>query len=158
MAARRLVIVMLVLLGISAGLAALVPTREPDDDTAGSTETETTDTTESTAAPADDGPVMFDIKVGGEKFPVVPVTLGDQVSLVVRSKAADQVEIPALGLIDAVGPGAPARFELLPEETGDLGIRLVNAERVVARIEVRSEARAESDRPASKSRRERDRS
>ena len=165
MAARRLVIVMLVLLGISVGLAALVPSRESDEDTVGSTETEATETTATAEATApeeatpDDSSVQTaEIKVGGRKFPVVPITLGEQVSLVVRSKLADQVEIPKLGLIDAVGPGAPARFELLPEKAGDLGIRLVNAERVVARIEVRSEARAESGQAESKNRRERDRS
>jgi hypothetical protein len=164
MAARRLVIVMLVLLGISAGLAALVPSREAGEDTTGGTETETTEaatepsgTTQSTAA-EDAGVQTATIKVGGRKFPVVPLEVGEQLSLVVKSNVADQLEIPALGLIDAVGPGAPARFELLAEEAGDLGIRLVNAERVVARIEVRSEARAESDRPESKSPRARDRS
>lgn len=168
MAARRLVIVMVVLLVISAAAAALVPTRESDENTVGSTdETEapaggtTSEPAGTEAAPddADSSVQTAEIKVGGgRKFPVVPITLGEQLSLVVRSKLADQVEIPALGLIDAVGPGAPARFELFPEEAGDLGIRLANAGRVVARIEVRSGARAESDRPGSKNRRGRDRS
>lgn len=172
MAARRLVIVMLVLLGVSAGLAALVPERESDEGTVGSSETQTTTEAETTAEtetnkesqpatgaePDSSGVQMAKITVGGRKFPVVPIMPGEQLSLVVNSKIADQVEIPALGLIDAVGPGAPARFELLPEEEGDLGIRLVNEERVVARIEVRSEARGESGQPGSKPRRERDRS
>jgi hypothetical protein len=172
MAARRLVIIMLVLLGVAAGLAALAPDRESGEDTVGSSETETTTETEAAAAepsgdtetasgPQTEGPqvpLTFDIKVGGKKLPVVPVEPGEPFSLVVRSQAADQVEIPRLGLIDAVGPGAPARFELLAEAEGDLGVRLVNAERLVARIEVRSEAREGSGRPGSKRRPEPDRS
>jgi hypothetical protein len=177
MAARRLVIVMLVLLGISALAAALVPTRESDEGTVGSSETATTTATgaETTEAGAD-GPdgansaktkakpdhgndcteaapmvVTCTITVGGRTRPIVSIQPGEQLDLIVRSKLSDQVEIPALGLISTVAPAAPARFNLLPEESGDLGVRLVEAGRVVARIEVRSEAREGSARAGSKS-------
>lgn len=140
MAARRLVIVMLVLLGISAAAAALAPTRDSGDETVGSTTSEaagsTTTTPEVEPDPAEHESSTFDIKVGGRKLPVVPVELGERVTLIIRSKVADQLEIPALGVIEPVAPGAPARFELLPEVEGSLGIRLVNAGTVVARIEV----------------------
>jgi hypothetical protein len=170
MAARRLVIVMLVLLGISALAAALVPTRESNEDTVGSSETATTTTTTGaettkteaaagkpgTADQGDDctktGPsvVSCTITVGGHTRPVVPLKLGQQLELIVRSKVSDQIEIPALGLISTVAPESPARFNLLPEQTGDLGVRLVEAARVVATIEVRSEAREGSGRAGSK--------
>lgn len=147
MAARRLMIIMLVLLAISAGAAALVPTRDSNEDTVGSTGTDATGGSTATKPEATDPPEppvgeqaspTFDIKVGGRKLPIVPVVLGQQVTLIVRSKLTDQLEIPALGLIEPVAPGAPARFELFPQEAGDLGIRLIGGDRVVARIEVSS--------------------
>ena len=157
MAARRLMIVMLVLLGISALAAALVPTRESNEETVGSTSTEATGGETTAAEPAkteEEASPTFDIKVGGGKLPIVPVSPGQRVTLVVRSRTTDQLEIPALGLIEPVAPGAPARFELLidAEPGDDLGIRLIGEDRVVARIEVRPEAREESGRPESKNR------
>jgi hypothetical protein len=172
MAARRLIIVMVILLGVSVALAALVPQRDTGEDTVGSTETATG--TSDQAGPAagattdaqpdaarlpeeERGPQTARIVIDAAKFPVVPIELGEQLSLVVASKKiADQVEIPALGLIESVAPGSPARFELLPVQPGNLGVRLVGAERLVARIEVsaaaRSGAREGSDRPAAKRR------
>ena len=139
MAARRLLIVMLVLLGISTLAAALVPTpssQEGDEGTA----SETTETKPPDPLPIGEG-LRAEIEVGGNEIPVVgsrqkPVEVGDQLALKVRCDCSDLVEIPALGLVEAVSPEAPAHFDLLPLNPGSYGIRLVDADRVVARIEV----------------------
>jgi hypothetical protein len=181
MTARRLVIVMLVLLGISALAAALVPTRESNDSTVGSTESTATETTGTgTTADTDgakavrktnqqadrdhppgsrceadhDDPILTcTITVGKGMFPVVPLELGEQLTLMVRSAVPGQVEIPGLGMVSNTSPEAPARFDLLPHQAADLGVRFVDlqgAGRLAARIEVRPGAREGSGRPAEK--------
>jgi hypothetical protein len=68
--------------------------------------------------------------------------VGEQLTLIVRSERADQLEIPGLGLLEPVAPNAPARFDILAEAPGNYGMRLVEADRVVARIEVSKRAKA----------------
>jgi hypothetical protein len=150
MAARRLLIVMLLLLVLStlAGVALGPPERAREE--TGTTETEETTT------PTDTVPrgelLEATIVVRAEKLPVIPVEVGDQLSLLVRSKRADQVAIPRLGLIEAVDPFSPARFDILAEEPGSYRIRLVEADRVVARIEVSEAIAADSEGPTSPAR------
>lgn len=139
MAARRLLIVMLILLGISTLAAALVPPQSARDESSGSTATAQTETTPTDKLPNGKA-LSATIAVGGDQIPVVPVKLGDQLTLTVKSDRADLLEIPALGLVEAVAPGSPARFEVLAEERGSYGIRFVEADRVVARIEVEAPA------------------
>jgi hypothetical protein len=134
MAARRLLMVMLVLLGLSTLAALLGPAQRARDRIA------TTETTEE-PLPADTVPrgeqLAVTIEVGvmlTQKR--VPIEVGDQLSLVVRSRARDQVEIPRLGLVEAVGPLSPARFDILAREPGDYAIRLVIANRTVGRISI----------------------
>jgi hypothetical protein len=138
MAARRLLIVMLVLLGISILAAALVPPRNLRDGSTASTIAEPTEPTET--APPDTVPrgagKSARIEVDAKRISVVPLTLGDQLSLTIASKRADLVEIPALGLIDSLGPNGAALFDVLPSRAGSYGIRLVEADRLVGRIEV----------------------
>lgn len=135
MAARRLLIIMLILLGISTLAAALVPTRSPNEGDSESTAAETTEAEIPDPLPAGDG-LVAKIEVGGKKTPVVPMKLGDQLSLTVRSRRSDLLEIPALGLVEPISPGTPVLFNILPENEGSYGIRMVEADRVVARIEV----------------------
>jgi hypothetical protein len=156
MAARRLLIVMLVLLGLSTLAAALIPAETLRDE---QTETATT-TTEATQTQPSGGArpgglFVQRIEVGGNRVPVVPIKVGDQLRLTVRSRRADLLEIPALGLVRAVGPEAPAHFDILAEAPGSYGIRFIEADRVAARVEVskrkgkrpRSRARGGSGRP-----------
>ncbi len=166
MAARRLIIIMLVLLGLSALLAVQLPqqTRETRSGT------ESTTTTESTASappekanavpppPAADpvaaGKQPVDILCGEDQCAtieidpkltaVVPVTQGQQLTLLVKSpRKTDLVEIPALGLIDSVTPDKPAIFDLFADRAGDYGVRLVEGDRLIGRVEVRQRAREE---------------
>ncbi|HEX3292153.1 MAG TPA: hypothetical protein VHR38_00290 [Solirubrobacterales bacterium] len=123
MAARRLLIVMLVLLGVSTLAAALVPQRTLRDGATNGT-TGTQPTTTATAEPTNPAfrrPTK--IIVGGKKFPVVaPVSAGDQVTLLVRSRFPAELTIPEFGLVGFATPDTPARFELLLDNPGTIGI------------------------------------
>jgi hypothetical protein len=157
MAARRLLIVMLVLLGLSTLAAALVPQRTLNEGTTTGTTTRTGPTT-ATNPPSETVPPIAEITVGGRKFPVVPVAVGDQFTLLVLSRRPREIAIPALGLVGFATPETPARFELLVETPGPLGIVFTGSGKAVGRIEVskpskkkrgkkrkaRSRARAES--------------
>jgi hypothetical protein len=143
MAARRLLIVMLILLGLSTLAAALIPPRETSEDG-------TTATTEETASvPTETQPageqVSVAVPIRKRRVSVVPVDAGDQLALAICSKNPDQVEIPAFGLLEVVGPAEPATFQLLVEEPGTYGVRLVSADRVAVRIQVAKPAPADSE-------------
>jgi len=156
MAARRLLIVMLVLLGISTLAAALVPTQDLQDDQTGSTAIGEAGATE-TEPPKQHqvgNHLEVKIRVGGTQIPVVKsagdsvLDAGDRLTIEVACKCSDLVEIPGFGLIEAVAPGSPALFDLLLDEPGSYGIKLVTPDRVVARIEVekrQNDERAEKD-------------
>jgi hypothetical protein len=144
MAARRLLIVMLVLLGVSTLAAALVPQRTLNE--AGTTGTTTTQPTTPTApvpSPAFLRPTK--ITVGGKKFPVVsPIKVGDQLSLLVRSRFPAEIEIPEFGLVGFASPNAPARFELLPDSPGTFGILFAASGKPAGQIEVVAPSGSES--------------
>jgi hypothetical protein len=133
MAARRLLIVMLVLLGLSTLAAALIP-QSPSEE--GSTQT----TTQATTTAPEPSPLFLrptKITVGGKKLPVVsPVRVGDQLTLIVRSRIPAQIEIPEFGQLAFAAPDAPARFELLAETPGTVGILFATTGKVAAQIRV----------------------
>jgi hypothetical protein len=133
MAARRLLIIMLVLLGLSTLAAALVPQRTLDEETTGTT-TRTSPTTPTT--PPETVPPVAEITVGGKKFPVVPVSVGDRFTLLVLSRRPREVAIPEFGLVGYATAETPARFELLTETPGTFGIVFTASGKAVARIEV----------------------
>lgn len=135
MAARRLLIVMLILLGLSTLAAALVPPQSLRDGTTASTTTERTETQPTETASK--GRLLNAVVVVKPKgITLISVGVGDQLSLLVCSRRPEQVEIPALGLIQAVSPRAPARFDLVFDSRDTYGVRLVGGERVIAQIEV----------------------
>jgi hypothetical protein len=140
MAARRLLIIMLVLLGVSTLAAALVGNRTigtgGTDSAASTAATETEPAIPPDTVPEGRRLKPVVIEVDKAKRTVVPVELGDQLPLIVRSPKPDLVEIPALGLLEPVNSNAPARFDVFADTTGDYGIRLVDANRIIGRIEV----------------------
>jgi hypothetical protein len=153
MAARRLLIVMLILLGISTLAAALVPQHPLRNDT--TTGPTATRTTESTTTPAPTGRTLSAKIVVGKKVPVVagpvcakrkprcePIHVGDQLSLKVLARPQAELEIPALGLIGVAAPNSPALFQLLLDEPTRVGILFTSSHSVAARIEVLSVAAA----------------
>jgi hypothetical protein len=137
MAARRLLIVMLVLLGLSTLAAALVPQHAlRNGTTTGTTTTQSIPTTPSVPI-IDALPPVAEITVGGKKFPVVaPIHVGDQLTLLVRSRRPKEISIPEFGLIGFATQDTPARFELLPSSPGTFGILFAASGKVVGRIEV----------------------
>jgi hypothetical protein len=151
MAARRLLIVMLVLLGLSTLAAALVPQHGlRGNTTTGTTTTQPTEST-TTPAPPPGRSLSVQILVGGKKVPVVaaplckarklrcePLHVGDQLSLQILSKKQAELEIPAFGLIGVASRTSPAFFQLLPEEPGTIGVLFTSPRRVAARIDVLS--------------------
>jgi hypothetical protein len=151
MAARRLLIVMLVLLGLSTLAAALVPQHSlRDGTTSGTTTTQPTQSTTTAATPPGRS-LEVQIKVGGKKVPVVadtlcnkrkprcePLHVGDQLSLQVLSKRQAELEVPTFGLIGVASSNSPAFFQLLPREPGTIGLIFTSPRKVAARIEVLS--------------------
>jgi hypothetical protein len=131
-AARRLLILMLVLLGVSTLAAALVPV-DPD-----ALRDESTTTSTSTATRAATGKlVRASIDADKRNSQTVRVQVGDQLQLRVESpKRADEVEIPALDELEDVDPDAPAHFDLLLFVEGRFPVRLVDADRQIGAIEV----------------------
>jgi hypothetical protein len=152
MAARRLLIVMLVLLGLSTLAAALVPQHSLRGGTTTSQVTTTQPAETTPAAPPPPGrSLSVEIVVGGKKVPVVagtlckapkprcePLHVGDQLSLEVLSKKHGELEIPTFGLIGVASRNSPAFFQLLPREPANIGVLFTTPRRVAAKIEVLS--------------------
>jgi hypothetical protein len=145
MAARRLLIVMLVLLGLSTLAAALVPQHALRGGTTGST---TQPMTTTTPARPTGRSLMVEILVGAKKVPVVanplckarkprcePLHVGDQLSLQVLSKGQAELEIPSFGLIGVASANAPAFFQLLPSEPGTIGLLFTTPQKVAGKVE-----------------------
>jgi hypothetical protein len=144
MAARRLLIVMLVLLGLSTLAAALVPQHALRGGTTGST---THPQTTTTPAQPTGRSLMVEIHVGGKKVPVVanplckarkprcePLHVGDQLSLQVLSKGQAELEIPSYGLIGVASDNAPAFFQLLPQEPATIGVLFTTPRKVARKL------------------------
>ena len=134
MAARRLLIVMLVLLGLSTLAAALIPQSGPREGETTESTTQATTTTPTTTADEPAGRTLTaKILVGGKKLPVVagpvcaerkrrcePIHVGDQLTLLVHSKVPTQLELAEFGQFAFAARQAPARFEVPPHLAGDL--------------------------------------
>jgi hypothetical protein len=140
MAARRLVIVMLVLLGISTLAAALVP--GPDRGTPNSTGTIDGRPEGSTtnAPPASHGSIVQRRLRISASPGTVAVRPGDQLRLAVSGPYGDEITIPAFGVTETIAPYAPARFDLLVAEPGSFPIVAAQSGRVVGRIASRPAA------------------
>jgi len=130
---------MLLLLVVSTLAATLVPQEaQREEDTS-----ETGLATDQSPATGNEGRVgkrlARTIDASARGVERIELRHGDQLGLTVRSGAADQVEIPALGRLEDVDPDAPARFDLLPPHPGTFEVRLVEADRRIATIVVRAD-------------------
>jgi hypothetical protein len=143
-AARRLLIVMLILLGLSTLAAALVPQRTIRDEATTGTATAPTTPSATTAATPEAVPPVAEITVGGRKFPVVPVHVGDQFTLLVLSHRPKEIAIPEFGLVAFATADTPARFELLPTTPGTFGILFAGSNKPAGQIRVTDEKRTKS--------------
>ena len=138
MAARRLIVVMLVLLGLSTLVAALVPAPQqsqvgPGGATGPATPGKQTRPPGS-ASPEAGGTVTARIRVSHGAPEVVDVRPGQRLVLLVGGPVGDDISIPAFGLTETMTPSAPARFDLIVDRSGRFAVRAYSAERVVGRI------------------------
>lgn len=149
MAARRLIIIMVILLGISTLLAAALPdrVRDAEEENAASetSEAATATATDTGTEPAEAEEQALSTRrlkpetINADKQPFVVITLEarQQLPLTVESSTDDLVEIERIGFVDAVGPFKPATFDILTNRPGGYGIRLLNADRTIGRLEVK---------------------
>ena len=114
MAARRLVIVMLVLLGVSTLLASLAPPPGSRTDSS----TSTSPRTAKQASRNGGELVRREIDAQASRPEVIQVPAGDQLALEVSSDRVAEIEIGLLGLLDTAAPLSPARFDVFAEEPG----------------------------------------
>lgn len=138
-AARRLILVMLVLLVLSSIAAALIPVDRNRLSDQSSTQTTMQP---QPAEPADGELATRTVSADGAKPVNVRIGVGDQLQLTVTAKRPDMVEIPGFGELEDVDPDFPASFNLLPFEAGRFPVRLVEGERTVATIVVESAKRS----------------
>ncbi len=122
MAARRLLIIMLILLGISTLAAALIPERALRRSGTGASTTTTTPAPTTTTSTQSAVPPAATIVVGGKRLPVIPVHVGQRFTVLALSRQPTELSIPAFGLVSYATPLSPARFELLADTPGHLGI------------------------------------
>jgi hypothetical protein len=143
MAARRLIIVLVVLFAISIGAALLAPDRRSSLLGSDRSSTTTTTTTTATRRLPQDEMIRERIDASAAKPESVDVMVGDQLELVVASNRARLVEIPAFGVTADAVPRAPASFNLLLREAGRVPVRDAETGALVGRIDV---AKAHRDR------------
>lgn len=139
MAARRLLIVMVVLLGLSTLSWALVPPPEENSDRperAAAPEGDTGKKSESEAKPAEAEPrvITARMEVSNEAPKVVVVRPGDELRLEVSGSVGEDIEIREFGLTDTMTPDAPARFSLIVDRKGEFEVRAVESGIVAGRI------------------------
>lgn len=140
MAARRLIIVLIVLFAISVAAAVIAPDRRGtllgDRSERASTMTTASSTTTATERLPSGAAVSRRIDASAPRPESVDARVGDQLELAVASDRARLVEIPAFGVIADAAPDAPATFNLLLREAGSLPVRDAESGALLGRIEV----------------------
>jgi hypothetical protein len=133
MLGRRLLVLFAVLLGLTALVTSLAP--RP---TAGPRPVSTPAPTASPRAAAQPSRrIVRTISAdAGSARGRVRARAGDVLALTVRGDELDDVSIDGLGKLEAVEPGAPARFEILLDTPGKFPVTLLDAQRSVGQIDV----------------------
>ena len=145
MAAKRLIIVLLVLFGISVAAAAIAPDRQggligADSNSTSSSSTSTTSTSPAPATPTGET-LTARIDASSSRPETVEGFVGDQLELHVASRGNGRViEIGEFGLTDFAAPEAPATFDLLLREPGRFPITDGDSGRILGRLAVRKPA------------------
>jgi hypothetical protein len=134
MAARRLIVVMLVLLGLSTLVAALVPAPQSSEDGPGTPTGPAGGPGARRPSHGAGGLVTARIRVSDRSPEVVRVRPGQRLVLLVGGAVGDDISIPAFGLTETMAPTAPARFDLIVDRAGRFPIRAFGTERPVGSI------------------------
>jgi hypothetical protein len=122
---RRLVILVVVLMGLTALAASVAPT--PEDPRRGARGTPTPSPPPATSA-GDLAAVSLYVDEG-QQPQQVHATVGDDISLVVEADAVDTVVIDDLDAVRPVTPDSPAEFDLFADRPGTYSIRLLDSGR-----------------------------
>jgi hypothetical protein len=132
MAARRLIIILLVLFGISVVAASIAPDRKGGGILGDSSTTSTTTSSASTSSTTTTA-TPTPLPAGGESLTAridasvsapqtVKAFVGDQLDLNVGSERSRSIEIPDFGVTETAAADAPASFNLLLREPGEIAI------------------------------------
>ena len=116
-AARRLIIILLVLLGISSLTALLASPIEQRNEQPVDDRTSSTDAVKASGAVLDN-----ELQAFGRPLSIT-ASAGDRLSLAVKSTEPTAISIPGLGLSGYAAPGAPATFDLILYRPGRYAIR-----------------------------------
>ena len=127
MAARRLVIVMLVLLGLSTLAAAFIhpPARNGTPTTIGRQKPPPSSNPAATGSAGRLVTAAF--RISNAKPKTVSVSPGDELRLAVSGPFGDSIEIPGFGLTETMSLYAPAHFDLIVDRPGRFAVRAVDA-------------------------------
>ena len=142
MAARRLILVLAVLLGISIVAAAIAPERQSSllgEDTTEESTTEPETTTTPDPSPSSGELVTTRIEADPEKPETIRAAPGDQLELEVSSSRPREIQIEAFGVLEPAEPDSPALFSLLLREAGELAITDAESGEILGRIVTRRE-------------------
>jgi hypothetical protein len=145
MLARRLLILIAVLMGLTALTAGLAPREQSAD--SGATPTPAPPAQPSAAAQADTAVADDPLDAGevghtidadeGAHTTRVEAHVGERLRITVEgSDVLDSVELGDNLDVQPISPEAPAKFELLADTPGDYPITLVGADRRVGRLVV----------------------
>ncbi len=138
MAARRLIIVLLVLFGISVLAASIAPDRKGGGLLSPPSSSSTTSTTTAPPPPEATGVALTArIKASAAMPETVKGFVGDQLELDVAGDRTIVLEIPHFGLTETAAPGAPANFDLLLRDAGAFEVTDIESGKVVGRLVVR---------------------
>ncbi len=135
MAARRLVVVMLVLLAISTLATALLPRPDRDKTTPVTTNPDRKKQIESPPKPAERGlNLVARMQAGAAGPKSVRIERGDGLRLDVVARFGADVEIPGFGLTEPMTPFAAAQFDLFASDRGTFPVRIVDPVQLVGRV------------------------
>ncbi len=144
MAARRLVVVMLVLLFVSSLAAALAPVQPTSEEPA----PDPVVPAPITPIPQAGTLVEATVAADAEEAPTISVSVGDQLRLGVSGRRPGTVELVGLGPVEDFDRFAPAHFDVLLTEPGTYPVRLLGEGRVIATIEAKRPVPAAPEPPS----------
>jgi hypothetical protein len=134
---RRLLLLFAVLLGLTALVTSLAPRPTVRPGSAGAGVSTPAPTPSPTPLAQTSERIERTISAdAGRPRARVRARAGDVLALTVRGNVLDGVEIAALGKLEPIEPGSPARFEMLLDTPGKFRVTLLDARRAVGLIEV----------------------
>jgi hypothetical protein len=133
---RRLVILVIVLMGLTALATSVAP--PPETRRRGASETPSPSPPQATITAAEPSAISLTLQAT-EKPQQVQATVGDDVALDVKVDAVDSVVIDGLDAVDAVAPDSPAHFDLFADRAGTYPIRLLDANRELGELVISSD-------------------